>query len=104
MSPALVSIIIPAYNSAAHLRETIQSALDQTWPEKEIIIVDDGSADHSLAIAKEFKRKDVRVFSQQNKGASAARNKGLREAKGDYIQFLDGDDLLDSLKIEKQLE
>lgn len=103
MNTPLVSIIIPAYNSGPHLRETIQSALDQTWPEKEIIVVDDGSADNSLAVAKEFKNPRVKVFGQKNSGASAARNRGLRESKGDYIQFLDGDDLLDNGKIENQL-
>lgn len=104
MSTPLVSIIIPAYNSEAHLRETIQSALDQTWTEKEIIVVDDGSADNSLTVAESFKNSAVKVFSQKNQGASAARNRGLRESKGDYIQFLDGDDLLESEKIESQLK
>ena len=103
MNNPLVSIIIPAYNSGAYLKETIQSALDQTWPEKEIIVVDDGSSDNSLAIAKGFENPKVKVFGQKNQGASAARNRGLRESKGEYIQFLDGDDLLDSRKIESQV-
>jgi glycosyltransferase involved in cell wall biosynthesis len=104
MSSPLVSIIIPAYNSEAYLKETIQSALDQTWPEKEIIVVDDGSADNSLNVAKAFRDNRVKVFSQKNQGASAARNRGLRESSGDYIQFLDGDDLFHESKIEHQLK
>lgn len=103
MDQPLVSIIIPVYNSARYLLETIQSALDQTWTNKEIILVDDGSADDSLAIAKEYEGPSVKVFSQRNAGASAARNKGLQEAKGDYIQFLDGDDLLMADKIAVQM-
>jgi len=104
MSQPLVSIIIPAYNSGKYLDETIQSAMQQTWPNKEVIIVDDGSADNSLEIAKKYQNDRVRVFGQANKGASGARNRGLKEAKGDYIQFLDADDLLAPDKIEKQLK
>ncbi len=101
--PLLVSIIIPVYNSEKYLSETIQSALNQTWENKEIIIVDDGSTDNSLSIAKSYESEIVKIYAQENKGASAARNKGLKEAKGDYIQFLDADDLLDIDKVEKQL-
>jgi glycosyltransferase involved in cell wall biosynthesis len=104
MDQPLVSIIIPVYNSEKHLAETISSALEQTWPNKEIIIVDDGSADNSLAIAKSFASENVKVFYQPNKGASAARNKGIKEAKGDYIQFLDADDLLMPNKIATQVK
>lgn len=103
MDKPLVSIIIPAYNSGKYLDETIKSAIAQTWPNKEIIIVDDGSADKSLEIAKKYQNDHVKVFGQANKGASAARNRGIKEAKGDYIQFLDADDLLAPDKIEKQL-
>lgn len=99
----LVSIIIPVFNSERYLVETINSALAQTWPNKEIIIVDDGSTDNSLAIAKSFNDPAVRTFKQENKGASAARNKGLLEAKGEYIQFLDADDLLNNVKVEAQV-
>jgi glycosyltransferase involved in cell wall biosynthesis len=102
MTP-LVSIIIPVYNAEKHLAETIQSALDQTWPDKEIIIVDDGSADDSLLVAGQFNNKLIRTYKQENKGASSARNFGLREAKGEYIQFLDADDLISKNKIESQL-
>ncbi|MCO5936063.1 glycosyltransferase [Mucilaginibacter sp. RB4R14] len=103
MQQPLVSIIIPAYNSAKYLADAIQSALNQTWANKEIIVVDDGSTDNSLAIAKAFESENVKIFSQPNNGAGAARNKGLQEAKGNYIQYLDGDDLLSPDKIAVQL-
>jgi glycosyltransferase involved in cell wall biosynthesis len=103
MNP-LVSIIIPVFNNANHLEETIQSALNQSWTNKELIIIDDGSTDNSLEIAKRFSGTTVKVFGQSNNGASSARNRGLKEANGDYIQFLDADDLLSKEKIENQLE
>lgn len=103
MTDLLVSIIIPVYNAEKYIEETINSAINQTWANKEIIIVDDGSTDNSLRIARNFECDSVKVLSQQNKGASAARNTGLKEAKGEYIQFLDADDLLSKNKIESQI-
>jgi glycosyltransferase involved in cell wall biosynthesis len=103
MHNPLVSIIIPLYNSEKYIVESVTSALAQTWPNKEIIVVDDGSTDSSLSIAKNFESENVKVLSQENKGASAARNKGLSLAKGDYVQFLDADDLLSENKIEVQI-
>jgi len=100
----LVSIIIPVYNSELYLAETIQSALNQTWLNKEVIIVDDGSTDRSLFVAEGFTSDNVKIFSQTNGGASSARNKGLKESKGDFIQFLDADDLLMPNKIETQIK
>jgi len=99
----LVSIIIPVYNAEKYLAETIASALEQIWTNKELIIIDDGSTDNSLMIAKKYEGDNVKIFSQQNKGASAARNLGLQHAKGKYIQFLDADDLLSPDKISKQV-
>lgn len=101
--PPLVSILIPSFNAAAWLAESIQSALDQSWLRKEIIIVDDGSDDESLAVARTFGGSTIKVVSQQNQGASAARNRALRDAQGDYIQWLDSDDVLAADKIEKQM-
>lgn len=98
----LVSIIIPVYNSAKYLAETIQSVIDQTWQNKELIIVDDGSTDNSIAIAKQFNFTWISIITQRNSGAPAARNLGIRHAKGDFIQFLDADDILGSNKIELQ--
>lgn len=103
MAEPLVSIIIPVHNGAKHLEHAIKSALEQSWINKEIIIVDDGSSDDSLAVAEKHSSGHLRIFHQANKGASAARNKGLAEARGAYIQFLDADDLLKADKIEKQM-
>jgi glycosyltransferase involved in cell wall biosynthesis len=99
----LVSVIIPCYNGARWLSATLESALAQTWPRVEIIVVDDGSRDESLAIARGFANQEVRVESIPNSGASAARNRGLALARGDYLQFLDADDLLSAEKIERQV-
>jgi glycosyltransferase involved in cell wall biosynthesis len=103
MSLALISIIIPVFNSEDYLAETIESAKNQTWENKEIIIVDDGSTDNSLTLAQGYACDWIRVYHQENKGASAARNYGLRVAKGSYIQFLDADDLLEAKKLELQV-
>lgn len=100
----LVSIIIPCYNAAPWLAQTLESALAQTWPEKEIFLVDDGSTDRSLEIARSFEARGVRVLRQSNRGAAAARNAGLAVARGDYLQFLDADDLLTPDKISSQVQ
>lgn len=105
MGDPLVSIIIPVYNAAKYLEKTLECGIRQTWNNKEIIIVDDGSTDNSLNIAKRYEsHPQVRIFTQKNSGSGATRNKGLAEAKGEYIQFLDADDLLSVDKIEKQLK
>jgi glycosyltransferase involved in cell wall biosynthesis len=100
----LVSILIPAYNAAPWIADTIQSALGQTWPHKEIIIVDDGSRDGTLSIARQFASKNVCVVTQENQGAAGARNTALRYCQGDYVQWLDADDLIAPDKIAKQVE
>ena len=100
----LVSILIPAYNAEEWIAETIHSAVAQTWPRIEIIVVDDGSSDSTLAIARTFESQGVRVVSQKNQGASAARNTAFLHSRGDYIQWLDADDLLAPDKISKQME
>jgi glycosyltransferase involved in cell wall biosynthesis len=100
----LVSILIPCYNADRWLAETIESALAQTWGNKEIIIVDDGSTDGSLAIAKIFESKNIKIITQPNQGSGAARNRALQEAQGDFIQYLDADDLLSPNKIKRQLD
>ncbi len=98
----LVSIIIPAYNAGSWVGEAIQSALAQTWPHKEIIVVNDGSTDNTLAIARSFIPK-IKIHTTENRGLSAAVNHALRLCQGDYIQELDADDLLLPDKIERQL-
>ncbi len=103
MSAPIVSILIPAHNSARWLAATLDSALAQTWPHREIIVVDDGSNDDTLAVARGFESRGVRVATQPNRGASAARNHALRLARGEFIQFLDADDLLAPDKIEQQV-
>lgn len=99
----LVSILVPCYNSEEFLKVCIESCLSQTWNHKEIIVVDDGSSDHSLEVAKKFASSSVKIISQKHSNANVARNRALREASGDFIQYLDADDLLDSQKIELQM-
>src|SRR5579863_1190109 len=100
----LVSILIPAYNAENFLTETLQSALAQTWENKEIVIVDDGSKDGTLALARSFESDIVKVYTHKNQGASATRNKAFSLCHGDYIQWLDADDLLAPDKIARQME
>jgi len=100
----LVSIIIPAYNAENYLPYTLQSAIAQTWPRKEIIVINDGSTDRTLEVAKRLATKEVRVVSTANQGLSAAVNHGLSLCQGDYVQELDADDILAPDKIQRQLE
>jgi glycosyltransferase involved in cell wall biosynthesis len=99
----LVSILIPAYNAEKYIAETLRSALAQTWKRTEIIVVDDGSKDATAGVAETFKSSNVVVVRQSNQGASAARNRALSLAQGEYIQYLDADDLLAPDKIERQM-
>ncbi len=98
----LVSILIPAYNSEQTVAQAIQSAIGQTWPRKEIIVVDDGSTDRTAEIMDRF-ASNVRLVSSRNRGLSAAVNLAFQHSQGDYIQELDADDVLASDKIERQL-
>jgi glycosyltransferase involved in cell wall biosynthesis len=100
----LVSILIPAFNAQEWIADTLRSAIAQTWELKEIIVVDDGSTDNTLAIARQFESDVVRVVTQENQGAAAARNHAFALSQGDHIQWLDADDLLSPDKIQKQLE
>lgn len=100
----LVSVIIPLFNAEKYISSTIESVINQTYTEIEVLIIDDGSTDKSLEIAKKYSNIDnIKVYSQSNKGASVARNFGLRKSRGKYIQFLDADDLISKDKIEKQV-
>lgn len=87
------TIIVPSYNQQEYLPDAIESALGQTIP-CEIIVIDDGSTDHSLDIAKGYESKGIKVISQVNKGLSSARNTGIMNATGEYIIPLDADDIL----------
>jgi glycosyltransferase involved in cell wall biosynthesis len=102
--PELVSILIPAYNAEKWLGETIRSALNQTWPRIEIIIVDDGSSDNTAEIARSFASSSVKTITQQNSGPCVARNAAYALSQGDFIQWLDADDLLAPDKIEQQMQ
>lgn len=98
----LVSILIPAYNAESTIAETIQSAIRQTWRCKEIVVVDDGSTDGTAEVARRFV-PEVTLVSTRNQGGAAARNHAMQLSQGDYIQWLDADDLLAPDKIERQL-
>ena len=100
-----ISILIPCYNSEQFIAETLDNCLAQSYGNIEIIVVDDGSTDHSLFIAKRYADKDgrVKVISQHNAGACAARNNALIHSTGDYVMFLDADNLISTNKIESQI-
>ncbi|MBI4484654.1 MAG: glycosyltransferase family 2 protein [Acidobacteria bacterium] len=97
-----VSVVIPNYNCARFLPETLESVFAQTCPDVEIIVVDDGSTDGSAALLERYADR-VRVIHQENRGVSAARNRGIRESRGAFVAFLDADDLWQPEKLEKQL-
>ena len=101
MSPT-VSVIMPVYNDASFLREAVDSALEQTHPPLEVIVVDDGSTDNSASIAESY-GSPVRVIRQENQGAARARNRAIEVAQGDWLAFLDSDDLWKPEKLRKQL-
>ena len=91
-----ISVIMPVYNDANNLEKSINSVLNQTLTDIELICVDDGSTDNSLDVLNKFARYDkrIKVFSQKNQGSGKARNKGLKESKGEYVAFLDSDDYI----------
>lgn len=89
-----ISVIIPLYNKGRIIERTVKSVLNQTYPHFELIIVDDGSTDNSVAVVKQFDDERIQLIQQPNAGPSAARNKGVQNAQTDWIVFLDGDDEL----------
>lgn len=101
-----VSILIPAYNSEAYIGETMQSCIDQTYPEVEVVVVDDGSTDGTLGVAREWESRypNIRVFSQPNSGACRARNLAFAKSTGDYVMFLDADNVISTDKVSSQME
>ncbi len=98
-----VSVVMPVYNGEGHIAKTIISVKEQTYPKVELIVVDDGSSDSTCEIVKGFDGFSVNLFRQQNQGSAAARNRGVHEASGDWIAFLDADDLWLPTKLEDQL-
>jgi len=106
-SSLTVSVVIPAYNVEGYVCDAVTSALQQTYPLQEIVCVDDGSTDGTLEVLRGLEAKHperIQVLTGPNQGASTARNKGLERATGDYIQFLDADDMLLPEKIERDVD
>lgn len=101
----LVSVIVPCYNMVPYLAQTLESVLGQTHRNLEVLVVDDGSKDNTVGVAEGFAQRDarLRVIRQANQGASAARNRGLDQARGEFIALVDGDDWWAADKIEKQV-
>ena len=98
----LVSIIVPIYNVEKYIKECIDSIINQTYKNLEIILVDDGSPDCCPKICDEYSKKDkrIKVIHKENGGLSSARNAGLDVAKGEYVSFIDSDDVVDEKFIE----
>jgi len=103
MNP-LISVIIPAYNRAHLIEEAVNSVLNQTYQDFEILIIDDGSSDNTKQVVENFKDQRIRYIYQNNAGPSAARNNGIKNAEGEYIAFLDSDDLWAAEKLSRQFE
>ena len=100
-----VSVIIPIYNSEKYIKECLDSIINQTYKNLEIIIVNDVSTDNSIDIIKQYKDKRIKIVNlNYNSGVAIARNRGIEEATGDYICFIDADDYWDLAKIEKQIK
>lgn len=101
----MVSIVIPVYNAKKYIAETIETVKEQTMSSWELLLVDDCSTDGTLDYIRAFENEQIKVFCQpKNMGAAEARNRGIKEAKGRYIAFLDADDLWAKDKLEKQLQ
>lgn len=98
-----VSVVIPAYNSMTYLPETVESILRQTFTEFEVLIIDDGSSDNIVQWSSQQLDPRIKLISQKNQGVSVARNTGIAHAQGQYIAFLDADDLWETTKLEKQV-
>jgi glycosyltransferase involved in cell wall biosynthesis len=99
-----VSILMPCYNAERYVGAALESALNQTWPNKEIVVVDDGSKDSSAHVLQQFASRDVKVIHQKNQGQCAAANRAFAESTGDYIKFFDADDLLAPETLERQMQ
>lgn len=104
ISMPLVSVIIPAYNSEKTLLQTVDSVLNQTYQNLELIVINDGSTDNTLAQLETVEDSRLKVFSYQNGGLATARNRGIERASGDYLTFIDADDLWTPEKVEQQVD
>ena len=103
IEPSKVSVVVPTYNRAYRLEETLRSVVNQTYQDFELIVVDDGSTDDTSKVMQSFPGAQY-IFMEENSGVSSARNKGLAHAKGRYICFLDSDDLWDEKKLQVQVQ
>lgn len=99
-----VSVIIPVYKVEKYIAATVKSVLEQSYQNFELLIIDDGSPDRSVKICQQFADPRIKIVRQQNRGVSAARNTGIRHAQGEYLAFLDGDDLWLPEKLEKHVK
>ena len=90
----MISVVIPLYNKEASIKQALMSVLSQSYQEFEVVIVDDGSTDNSVAKVEEIQDSRIRLIRQENGGPSKARNTGVKNAKGEWILFLDADDEL----------
>ncbi|HEY0077452.1 MAG TPA: glycosyltransferase family A protein [Pyrinomonadaceae bacterium] len=106
MTSPLVSVIVPAYNYGRYLGQTLESLRRQTYSHWECIVVDDGSTDDTPQVVASYAEKDARIkyYRQANQGLAASRNRGIKECGGEYVQFLDSDDLLEERKLELHVE
>ncbi len=100
----LVSVIVPVYNVEAYITTTLQSVLAQTFTDFEVLVVDDGSGDQSIELVKQFTDRRIKVIQQANRGLAGARNTGIRNAQGEYLAFLDSDDLWLPEKLAKHVQ
>ena len=103
MSLPKVSVLIPCYNAEKYVGETLESVFRQTWPELEVIVVDDGSTDRSADVIRSFARPNLRLIQQANRGQTTALNVCCSQATGEFVQYLDADDLIDPDKIALQM-
>jgi glycosyltransferase involved in cell wall biosynthesis len=100
----LISVVIPVYNGEKTIQQTINSVLNQTFKDWELIIIDDGSQDSTVKIIREIEDSRIRIFSYDNGGLALSRNRGIDHAEGEYITFLDADDLWTPDKLEAQFQ
>ena len=100
----LVSVIVPVYNVQQYIAQTVSSVLAQTYSNFELLIIDDESPDRSVEICQQFQDSRIKIISQKNRGLAGARNTGIRHAQGDYLAFLDGDDLWLPEKLAKHVQ
>ena len=92
ISSPKITVVIPLYNKEKYVARALRSVLNQSFSDFELVVVDDGSTDSSVAVVKRFKDPHMRLIAQQNQGVSAARNRGVAEARSEYVAFLDADD------------